>query len=324
MFKVVPDQLRVSQGWVRCGQCDEVFDANAHMRNVLQEPVAESAAAPATEPETPPNPVEHQAHAAADAVAPVAPDPVLEPEPETPLEPASYDWNGVLDDAPAPPEAVQDSFLEKSPQELLAASHSVDRNEPALAQDTASSSQADESIWVTPDHAAPVSFMAAKPQARSKAARGWWAAAGALLSLALVTQFVLHERDRLAATQPALKPALVAMCEVLSCQVNALRQIESIVIDSSTFSKVQPDVYKLSVTLKNNALVEVAKPSLELTLTDSQDQALIRKVIAPAELGDKAAVMAPADELSWTIPLSIKQAKGDLPIAGYRVLAFYP
>ena len=27
MFKVVPDQLRISEGWVRCGQCAEIFDA---------------------------------------------------------------------------------------------------------------------------------------------------------------------------------------------------------------------------------------------------------------------------------------------------------
>ncbi|HOF31808.1 MAG TPA: zinc-ribbon domain-containing protein, partial [Burkholderiaceae bacterium] len=27
MFRVVPDQLRISEGWVRCGQCAEVFDA---------------------------------------------------------------------------------------------------------------------------------------------------------------------------------------------------------------------------------------------------------------------------------------------------------
>lgn len=31
MFKVVRDQLRISGGWVRCGQCAEVFDASAHM-----------------------------------------------------------------------------------------------------------------------------------------------------------------------------------------------------------------------------------------------------------------------------------------------------
>ena len=33
-FKVVPDQLRISDGWVRCGQCTEVFDATA---NLVQE-----------------------------------------------------------------------------------------------------------------------------------------------------------------------------------------------------------------------------------------------------------------------------------------------
>jgi predicted Zn finger-like uncharacterized protein len=30
IFKIVPDQLKVSQGWVRCGRCAEVFDAAAH------------------------------------------------------------------------------------------------------------------------------------------------------------------------------------------------------------------------------------------------------------------------------------------------------
>ena len=30
-FKVVADQLRISEGWVRCGQCKEVFDASAHL-----------------------------------------------------------------------------------------------------------------------------------------------------------------------------------------------------------------------------------------------------------------------------------------------------
>lgn len=31
MFKLVTDQLRVSGGWVRCGRCNEVFDAATHL-----------------------------------------------------------------------------------------------------------------------------------------------------------------------------------------------------------------------------------------------------------------------------------------------------
>ena len=31
-FKVVADQLRISEGWVRCGKCAEIFDAAAHLQ----------------------------------------------------------------------------------------------------------------------------------------------------------------------------------------------------------------------------------------------------------------------------------------------------
>ena len=30
-YKVVPDQLRISDGWVRCGQCGEIFDASQQL-----------------------------------------------------------------------------------------------------------------------------------------------------------------------------------------------------------------------------------------------------------------------------------------------------
>jgi predicted Zn finger-like uncharacterized protein len=50
MFKVVPDQLRMSDGWVRCGQCNEVFDANANLYNETD------AAAVPTPPAPPPVP----------------------------------------------------------------------------------------------------------------------------------------------------------------------------------------------------------------------------------------------------------------------------
>ena len=33
LFKVVPDQLRISGGWVRCGQCKQIFDANKNLQS---------------------------------------------------------------------------------------------------------------------------------------------------------------------------------------------------------------------------------------------------------------------------------------------------
>ena len=307
MFKVVPDQLRVSQGWVRCGQCDEVFDANAHMRSVEQD--APSKPPPAPIPETL-------------VTGALAIDPLL------PQTPGNYNWDGVAggDEANPPSESSKDAFLEKSPQELAEAStadthwESVSVTEEPLSVYPAHPSSND------PSDSAPLSFMASKPAGRLQTGRlrGLWVTASVILSGAMLLQVVLRERDRLAAVQPSLKPALVALCEALSCKLQAPMQIESIVIDSSAFSKVKPDVYKLSVTLKNTAAVELVKPSLELTLTDAQDQALIRKVISPADLGDKVAVIGQNDEVSWTIPLSVKHVQGSEQIAGYRVVAFYP
>jgi predicted Zn finger-like uncharacterized protein len=53
MFKVVPDQLRISEGWVRCGHCAEVFDASAHLQADAPpsryEPEPEAARPPAPE-----------------------------------------------------------------------------------------------------------------------------------------------------------------------------------------------------------------------------------------------------------------------------------
>ena len=54
MFRVVPDQLRISEGWVRCGQCDEVFDAS---QNLFQEPAV---SAPESVPESVPASVDVQ------------------------------------------------------------------------------------------------------------------------------------------------------------------------------------------------------------------------------------------------------------------------
>ncbi|MCW8174093.1 zinc-ribbon and DUF3426 domain-containing protein [Verminephrobacter aporrectodeae] len=50
-FKVVADQLRISEGWVRCGECNEVFDASAHLLAVA--PVPPSPAGPHPEEAAP-------------------------------------------------------------------------------------------------------------------------------------------------------------------------------------------------------------------------------------------------------------------------------
>src|SRR5574344_662381 len=118
-FRVVSDQLRISDGWVRCGRCQEVFDASQSLQEyhepepapllarVPQTPTSPSAPAlplPAAPPPPPPLPPEPLSTAAVFA----PPAPKSAPEPEPALEPAPE---------PASPPAVAAGYEVPSPVE---------------------------------------------------------------------------------------------------------------------------------------------------------------------------------------------------------------
>src|SRR5262245_46803801 len=45
-FKVVKDQLRISDGWVRCGRCSQVFDATLDLHDTAELPPEVAAQSP--------------------------------------------------------------------------------------------------------------------------------------------------------------------------------------------------------------------------------------------------------------------------------------
>ena len=92
--------------------------------------------------------------------------------------------------------------------------------------------------------------------------------------------------------------------------------------DSSSFSKLRGDGYRLMFTLKNTAGFEVAMPAMELTLTDIQDQPVIRRVLQPQEFGGNTVSLGVLSE--WQAQLTLSASGGGQRIAGYRLLAFYP
>ncbi|MEY4268700.1 MAG: hypothetical protein RIS90_3235 [Pseudomonadota bacterium] len=143
------------------------------------------------------------------------------------------------------------------------------------------------------------------------------------LLLVLLLQIVLHERNTLAAAQPGLTTLLSRLCQPLNCTVSPVQKIEAVVIDSSSFSRVQDVNFRLAVVLKNTAPVAVAAPAIELTLTDAQDQTLLRRVILPDELQGTADALAP--EVEWSAAVNaVLSPEIATAVAGYRMVAFYP
>ena len=151
---------------------------------------------------------------------------------------------------------------------------------------------------------------------------GLWLALLLLLA-ALALQWVLGQRDWLAAREPALAPALQGLCQVAGCEIAPYRQLETIVIDSSAFNRLGADAFRFSVTLRNTADMPVATPALELTLTDAQEQPLVRRVVSATELGAPPALAA-RGEFSGTSALTVTSVSNPSAIVGYRLMAFYP
>ncbi|TAK81814.1 MAG: DUF3426 domain-containing protein [Aquabacterium sp.] len=98
IFKVVQDQLKVSEGWVRCGRCHEVFNALEGLFDLERDPpparrqAARPSAAAAVVTQAP--------------VAPPPPPPPPEPQPpEPPAAPPSWEATAPISFADLPPAA---------------------------------------------------------------------------------------------------------------------------------------------------------------------------------------------------------------------------
>ncbi|MCX8521840.1 MAG: DUF3426 domain-containing protein [Rhodoferax sp.] len=145
-----------------------------------------------------------------------------------------------------------------------------------------------------------------------------------VLALLLAAQWVFIQRNRLAAMYAPIRPALQATCDVLNCVLAPLRQIESITIESSSFTRVKEGVYLLQASLKNGADFALVAPALELTLTDTLDHVLLRWVISADEYSGKQRLMSAGKEMAVSVPFSVHSEVAADAILGYKLLAFYP
>jgi predicted Zn finger-like uncharacterized protein len=322
LFKVVSDQLKISDGWVRCGQCREVFDAQAHWAQGEVNDVLSGQSSAQLET--------FKATEVSNAEVDTGAEQILPRNEKSPLVPvtsnrlsgyqdfASSDWiNSVNPPAPTNPDIADESDVVAGLH--LAEMPSAPGNGAGLLSENTDSTH-------TP------AFV--KQAQRAERWRTPWARAGlsasALLLLCLmVLQVVYFERDRITAAEPATERWMMSMCRVAGCTVAPLKHIESVVVDASSFNKIRSDgkneLYKITLNLKNTGTLPVAVPHIELSLNDTQDQALLRRVLNPADLGVLQLTLVPRAELgtSASIQIDATQLAG-ARIAGYRVLAFYP
>ena len=376
VFRVVPDQLRLSEGWVRCGHCALVFDASRNLVDLDQLPVEasddEGQALPNAEPLAgAPTAAEalpqEQAAAPAPAPAPVG----VSPSPSGSEQGVAPPYRGrsvaarqillgelIPDPPPAPPAPASTPVG----QSELPATVPVPASEQAQEPDQPGDEQATARLTGTQPghfardfsdvdagalHSEPPDTAAAAAQTadldeelrdvgfvRAADRRTFWQRRSVvsilwlgcgLLVAGLLLQVLAHQSGRLVASVPALERPVAALCRAMACEPMPRQQIESIQIESSTFNR-RDDHYLFSVDLRNASDLPLATPALELTLTDLQDGVVVRRVLMPAALGAPAQLAAHA-LWSGRFTVGVEDAGGQpdaVPVAGYRLLAFYP
>jgi predicted Zn finger-like uncharacterized protein len=355
VFRVVPDQLRVSDGWVRCGRCSEVFNASRNLVDTSavepeprRAPIAVRSGVPAAAGEALPGSPPAQApltHADIDISLPPAPSgaepggAVIGGEPEPAPTPTPDDIEAELRDILArraagsgnPPPAPR----AEPPLDDLRA------DEPPLFADPADAVRAPAPTPAAATSATPASTPATTPsfvRQAERAARwqrpGMRLALGTtlLLALALLAGQALYTwRDQAAARWPEFRPLLAEACARLGCRVEALRAIDALSVESSGLLRVEKsEVYKLAVTLRNQRAYEVALPALEVSLTDTQGRLIARKVLRAGELGAAGASVAGHSDLALQGNLQVAAStpgagsNGAALVAGYTIELFYP
>ena len=317
MFKVVADQLRVSQGWVRCGNCSDVFDARVYVQNARVQTLDEAL------------PKADESGLKLDEESPelqLAPDSKL----------ARSATNGVAKTSPLNPSA--DPLLQT---ELADAPVTVDAQVDLPTSDLVVNETAAGEPKVCPvnDETVHPDFqnISFVKKARRKA---FWQQSAVRVSLTVLAgvlvilfglQGLVQHKDQIANAEPKLISLIQAVCQPLECQIQPLQRVESIVIDSASFTKLDEKSFRLSFVLKNTASATLQVPMLELTLSDNQDKAVLRRVLSPAQFGIRGgALLATRSETSGLVTFTVASGEsGESPasaamVAGYRVVVFYP
>jgi predicted Zn finger-like uncharacterized protein len=296
VFRVVQDQLKVSEGWVRCGRCAEVFNAAQALFEL-------EAAGPAG--------VAAQADASAARAADVAPAP---PIPTT--EATRTDRTTEVVETAEAIEAAEAAHREAAAARRAAVAAAEARTEPASPLPPPPGEEA-AALSPTPE------FIRRADRAAQRGPRYRGALALCALGLLalLAAQIGVHYRDHVAAVWPAARPVLQAACGLLCCEVEAPRRIDSLHVDSSGLVRIESSaLYRLSLVVRNKAPTPVRMPAVELTLTDAQGLTTARRVFGAAELGQPARSLPAGGEL----PLQATLDLGEQRVAGYTVELFYP
>lgn len=310
-FRVSPEQLKARAGKVRCGQCQTVF-------NALDSLLDEASAVTPT-----PAPTQSQLDPVLESTSPAAVDvKTNQPHPAT-EQPENIPDDGSNGEMEEPQAAAEDDLSAELPADAEPLSE-IDIQALGKASGLILPRETTEipgyNKWAEGGMTSNISL---PPE---KSARWPFVIAALLLFLLLAGQLVFHFRSEIAITTPSLRPFLEVLCQSLGADLPLPRHAELVSIETSDL-QTDPNRGKLLVlnaTLRNRANYEQAFPFLELSLTDTQDTVIARRVFPPAEYLPPKIATDHAFAINSDVAIRLWIETTDIAAAGYRLYVFYP
>jgi hypothetical protein len=156
--------------------------------------------------------------------------------------------------------------------------------------------------------------------------RSWpWAIAALLSLLVLLAQAAYFFRVDLAAQLPELKLALIDYCQILKCAVPLPQHTDLLGIESSELEAdpANGNQITLNALLRNRAPYAQAFPNLELTLNDSQDKPLARRMFIPTDYLPPTENETLGLQANHELGIKLHLSTTDLKPSGYRLVLLY-
>jgi predicted Zn finger-like uncharacterized protein len=165
-----------------------------------------------------------------------------------------------------------------------------------------------------------------RPRTRSRRRTALFVAAVAVLALVFAAQLAGHYRDAIAAHFPSARPLLERACAAAGCSIRPLREIGGLSIDASDLQAdaAHKGLLVLTATIRNRAAYPVAFPHLELTLTDGQDNVVVRRALAPGEYAGGTTDVGGGIAGNGEVAIKLFVDASATTQSGYRVYLFYP
>jgi len=342
LFRVAADQLKLRGGLVRCSACRNVFDATATLSYIDDATLSTPAhpAAPAVgaviaairKAESTASESLSAHGAAAPAQAPADALQVTEPPPPTagslegvPTEMAAAVPAGTSAEEPLPA-ADAPEFAEERGSVTVGPTSETEGVHPGAEEPTAEASVADEAQPVA--ETATPEFLRQADEGKRRRRSVLFGIGALLLAALLLAQLAVAFRAEILAKLPQARPALAGLCKVFSCTVGWPARGELLAVVGSELQALPgTSAFELTAVVRNRGNTTVALPAIELTLSDTLNRTVARRVFSPADYlegqADAQARLLAGLEAGADLTVRIAFEARGINAAGFVVYPFY-